>query len=70
MGLEVGAGAEPAAGAPQDGDPQRVVALELAERVGQGPRRRAVHRVARLGSIDDDRGDRVAALESNGHDYL
>ena len=64
-GLEVGAGAERAAGAVQDGDGRVVVGVEGAEGVGERLRGRAVDGVAGLGPVEDDRRDGPPALHAD-----
>src|SRR6185369_7431381 len=49
---QVGAGAEVATGAGEDGDARAAIGIEGAERVGECARRRPVDGVAHLGAID------------------
>ena len=63
--LEVGAGAERAAGAGQHGDLGVGVRLEAAERRRQRMRRLVVERVTRLRPVDDDRGDRSRGVDED-----
>src|ERR1019366_10576235 len=65
--LEVGPGAERAAGSAQDSDAARLVRLELAEGISEGRGSRPVDRVARPGAIDYDGGDRPGPLHAHGH---
>ncbi len=54
---EISAGAERAAGARQHGHRDRIVAVELDERVVEQSRRRAVDGVANRRSLDGDDSD-------------
>ena len=60
--LEVHPGAEALARAGEDADAQLVVAVELVERRGDALGERAVDRVARVGAVERDEQDAVAAL--------
>src|SRR5439155_2220806 len=66
-GLEVGARAERAARAGEDGDGEIFVAVELAERARQCRRGGPVDGVAALGPVDGDDEDVVVRLGANGH---
>ena len=62
-GLEVGAGAERAALAEQHRHGGVGIRVEVAERLGQRGRGRAVHGVAHVGPVQDDGRDRPAPLD-------
>ena len=66
--LEVGARAERAAGAGEHRDVVRVVGVEVAERIGEERRGRAVDRVAHLGAVDRDDRDATLVFDVDGHD--
>ena len=65
-GLEVGAGAEGTALAPQDGDGGVRVGVEGPEAVRQGFRSLAVHRVAGVGAGEDQGGDGSESFDAYG----
>jgi hypothetical protein len=65
--LEVGAGAERAARAPQHAGEGAVVGLERAEGIGERLGGGAIDRVADLGAVEDDRRHRTRALDPDGH---
>ena len=54
---EIGAGAEMAAGPPQNRHPQRLVGLESVEGLAQFGRHRAIDRVAHGRPVQHDRAD-------------
>lgn len=66
-GLEVEAGAEMAAGAGEDRDLRRLVALERVERFAQSGRGLGIDCVAALGAVDGDDGDRALGLDAHAH---
>ena len=65
-GGEVGARAEDAAGAGEDGHPQVRISVEVAEGLRQGARRRAIDSIANFGSVQ---GDDQRRLFSNDFDF-
>ena len=64
---EVGAGAERAVGAGQDGDRDRVVTVEVDEHVVEQLCGRPVDGVAHLGPVDGDDANGATILDSNRH---
>jgi hypothetical protein len=69
-GLEVGPGAEGAAGAGEYRDRLRVIDIECPKGLGQRLGGRAVHRVAEPRAVDGDDGDVVAVFDAEVHGDL
>ena len=66
--LQVRAGAEGAVRSGEDGDVQRLVGLEAAERIGKRRGRRAIDCVGDIGAVDRDDCDGTLAAKFDAHD--
>ena len=65
--LQIGAGAEGAVRSAEDGDVERLVGFEAAERIGKRRSRRAVDRIGDFGPVDRDDRDGTLATKFDAH---
>src|SRR5436190_629548 len=69
-GLQVHARAEASAGPGEHSDAEAVGGVEVVERAGDALGKRAVHRVAGVGTVEGDDLDAAVALDENGRGLL